>query len=80
MRVLGEYQPPPSPSTPGKEETVQTRRGSDGKLRGRKRVTDPAPPLDSDIEVHTHTRTHAHAHEHALTHTLTHTHQYTHAH
>uniref|UniRef100_A0A8C5BBZ1 Eyes absent homolog n=1 Tax=Gadus morhua TaxID=8049 RepID=A0A8C5BBZ1_GADMO len=46
----GEYQPPPSPSTPGKEETVQTRRGSDGKLRGRKRVTDPAPPLDSDIE------------------------------
>uniref|UniRef100_A0A8C5FPZ1 Eyes absent homolog n=1 Tax=Gadus morhua TaxID=8049 RepID=A0A8C5FPZ1_GADMO len=45
-----EYQPPPSPSTPGKEETVQTRRGSDGKLRGRKRVTDPAPPLDSDIE------------------------------
>ncbi|KAM8914346.1 eyes absent homolog 2 isoform 1-T4 [Spinachia spinachia] len=43
----GEYQAPPSPPTPGKEEA---RRGSDGKLRGRKRAGDPAPPLDSDIE------------------------------
>uniref|UniRef100_A0AAQ5WYK9 Eyes absent homolog n=1 Tax=Amphiprion ocellaris TaxID=80972 RepID=A0AAQ5WYK9_AMPOC len=48
--VLGEYHPPPSPPTPGKEEGVPARRGSDGKLRGRKRVSDPAPPLDSDIE------------------------------
>uniref|UniRef100_A0A3B4YT62 Eyes absent homolog n=1 Tax=Stegastes partitus TaxID=144197 RepID=A0A3B4YT62_9TELE len=46
----GEYHPPPSPPTPGKEEGVPARRGSDGKLRGRKRVSDPAPPLDSDIE------------------------------
>ncbi|KAM9361769.1 eyes absent homolog 2 [Symphorus nematophorus] len=46
----GEYHPPPSPPTPGKEEGVPARRGSDGKLRGRKRVNDPAPPLDSDIE------------------------------
>uniref|UniRef100_A0A7N6BGZ9 Eyes absent homolog n=1 Tax=Anabas testudineus TaxID=64144 RepID=A0A7N6BGZ9_ANATE len=46
----GEYHPPPSPPTPGKEEGVSARRGSDGKLRGRKRVSDPAPPLDSDIE------------------------------
>ncbi|XP_034389549.1 eyes absent homolog 2 isoform X2 [Cyclopterus lumpus] len=45
----GEYHPPPSPPTPGKEE-VPARRGSDGKLRGRKRVSDPAPPLDSDME------------------------------
>lgn len=51
--VLGEYHPPPSPPTPGKEEGVPARRGSDGKLRGRKRVSDPAPPLDSDIEVNT---------------------------
>ena len=51
---LGEYHPPPSPPTPGKEEGVPARRGSDGKLRGRKRVSDPAPPLDSDIEVNTH--------------------------
>uniref|UniRef100_A0A672HIA9 Eyes absent homolog n=1 Tax=Salarias fasciatus TaxID=181472 RepID=A0A672HIA9_SALFA len=50
MGVSGEYHPPPSPTTPGKEEGVPTRRGSDGKLRGRKRVSDPAPPLDSDIE------------------------------
>lgn len=49
----GEYHPPPSPPTPGKEESVPPRRGSDGKLRGRKRVSDPAPPLDSDIEVNT---------------------------
>lgn len=49
--LLGEYHPPPSPPTPGKEEGVPTRRGSDGKLRGRKRASDPAPPLDSDIEV-----------------------------
>uniref|UniRef100_A0A669AZT4 Eyes absent homolog n=1 Tax=Oreochromis niloticus TaxID=8128 RepID=A0A669AZT4_ORENI len=48
--LLGEYHPPPSPPTPGKEEGVPTRRGSDGKLRGRKRASDPAPPLDSDIE------------------------------
>uniref|UniRef100_A0A7N9APW8 Eyes absent homolog n=1 Tax=Mastacembelus armatus TaxID=205130 RepID=A0A7N9APW8_9TELE len=48
--VSGEYHPPPSPPTPGKEEGVSARRGSDGKLRGRKRVSDPAPPLDSDIE------------------------------
>lgn len=54
---LGEYHPPPSPPTPGKEEGVPARRGSDGKLRGRKRVSDPAPPLDSDIEVNTHTYT-----------------------
>lgn len=58
--VLGEYHPPPSPPTPGKEEAerggVPARRGSDGKLRGRKRVSDPAPPLDSDIEVNTHSR------------------------
>lgn len=51
--VLGEYHPPPSPPTPGKEEGIPARRGSDGKLRGRKRVSDPAPPLDSDIEVNT---------------------------
>lgn len=50
----GEYHPPPSPPTPGKEEGIPARRGSDGKLRGRKRVSDPAPPLDSDIEVNTH--------------------------
>lgn len=49
--LLGEYHPPPSPPTPGKEEGVPTRRGSDGKLRGRKRASDPAPPLDSEIEV-----------------------------
>lgn len=53
MFVPGEYHPPPSPPTPGKEESVPPRRGSDGKLRGRKRVSDPAPPLDSDIEVNT---------------------------
>ncbi|XP_036840035.1 eyes absent homolog 2 [Oncorhynchus mykiss] len=47
----GEYHPPPSPPTPGKEpEAVPARRSSDGKLRGRKRVSDPQPPLDSDIE------------------------------
>ncbi|XP_028303047.1 eyes absent homolog 2 isoform X2 [Gouania willdenowi] len=46
----GEYHPPPSPPTSGKEEGLPGRRGSDGKLRGRKRVTDPTPPLDSDIE------------------------------
>ncbi|XP_061745565.1 eyes absent homolog 2 isoform X1 [Nerophis ophidion] len=50
----GEYHTPPSPPTPGKEEAerggVSTRRGSDGKLRGRKRVSDPAPPLNADIE------------------------------
>lgn len=51
--MLAEYHPPPSPPTPGKEEGVPARRGSDGKLRGRKRVSDPAPPLDSDIEVNT---------------------------
>lgn len=51
--VLAEYHPPPSPPTPGKEEGIPPRRGSDGKLRGRKRVSDPAPPLDSDIEVNT---------------------------
>uniref|UniRef100_A0AAQ4S7F9 Eyes absent homolog n=1 Tax=Gasterosteus aculeatus aculeatus TaxID=481459 RepID=A0AAQ4S7F9_GASAC len=45
----GEYHAPPSPPTPGKEE-VPARRGSDGKMRGRKRASDPAPPLDSDIE------------------------------
>uniref|UniRef100_A0A665VSC7 Eyes absent homolog n=1 Tax=Echeneis naucrates TaxID=173247 RepID=A0A665VSC7_ECHNA len=38
------------PPTPGKEEGVAARRGSDGKLRGRKRASDPTPPLDSDIE------------------------------
>ncbi|XP_036387165.1 eyes absent homolog 2 isoform X2 [Megalops cyprinoides] len=49
--LAGEYHPPPSPPTPGKEqEGVPARRGSDGKLRGRKRTSDPAPPLDSDIE------------------------------
>lgn len=58
--VLGEYHPPPSPPTPGKEEgergTVSMRRGSDGgKLRGRKKVSDPALPLDADIEVNTPT-------------------------
>ncbi|XP_061893479.1 eyes absent homolog 2 [Entelurus aequoreus] len=51
----GEYHTPPSPPTPGKEEAerggVSTRRGSDGKLRGRKRISDPAPPLDADIEL-----------------------------
>uniref|UniRef100_A0A3B3ZII5 Eyes absent homolog n=1 Tax=Periophthalmus magnuspinnatus TaxID=409849 RepID=A0A3B3ZII5_9GOBI len=46
----GEYHTPPSPPTPGKEEGVPARRAQDGKLRGRKRVNDPAPPLDSDIE------------------------------
>lgn len=56
-RISGEYHPPPSPPTPGKEEGVPTRRGSDGKLRGRKRVSDPTPPLDSDIEVNTLLRT-----------------------
>ncbi|XP_047202397.1 eyes absent homolog 2 isoform X4 [Girardinichthys multiradiatus] len=45
-----DYHPPPSPPTPGKEEVIPGRRGSDSKLRGRKRVIDPAPPLDSDIE------------------------------
>uniref|UniRef100_A0A6Q2XP60 Eyes absent homolog n=1 Tax=Esox lucius TaxID=8010 RepID=A0A6Q2XP60_ESOLU len=29
---------------------VPVRRSSEGKLRGRKRVSDPQPPLDSDIE------------------------------
>lgn len=53
-RVTGEYHAPPSPPTPGKEEGVAARRGSDGKLRGRKRASDPTPPLDSDIEVNTH--------------------------
>lgn len=49
-----EYHTPPSPPTPGKEqEGGPARRGSDGKLRGRKRANDPAPPLDSEIEVHT---------------------------
>ncbi|XP_023701185.1 eyes absent homolog 2 isoform X2 [Paramormyrops kingsleyae] len=48
---LAEHHPPPSPPTPSKEqEGVRSRRGSDGKLRGRKRTNDPAPPLDSDIE------------------------------
>nr|XP_029511708.1 eyes absent homolog 2-like [Oncorhynchus nerka]XP_029511709.1 eyes absent homolog 2-like [Oncorhynchus nerka] len=43
--------PPLAPPTPGKEpEAVPARRSSDGKLRGRKRVSDPQPPLDSDIE------------------------------
>lgn len=52
MRFLAEHHPPPSPPTPSKEqEGVRSRRGSDGKLRGRKRTNDPAPPLDSDIEV-----------------------------
>ncbi|XP_077458999.1 eyes absent homolog 2 isoform X1 [Stigmatopora argus] len=50
----GEYHPPPSPPTPNKDDgergTVSMRRGSDGKLRGRKKATDPAPPLDADIE------------------------------
>uniref|UniRef100_A0A8C6KWE2 Eyes absent homolog n=1 Tax=Nothobranchius furzeri TaxID=105023 RepID=A0A8C6KWE2_NOTFU len=46
----GDYHPPPSPPTPGKEEVIPARRGSDGKLRGRKKILDPAPPLDSDIE------------------------------
>uniref|UniRef100_A0A6Q2X8W4 Eyes absent homolog n=1 Tax=Esox lucius TaxID=8010 RepID=A0A6Q2X8W4_ESOLU len=47
----GEYHPPPSPPTPGKEpDGVPVRRSSEGKLRGRKRVSDPQPPLDSDIE------------------------------
>uniref|UniRef100_A0A8B9KK40 Eyes absent homolog n=1 Tax=Astyanax mexicanus TaxID=7994 RepID=A0A8B9KK40_ASTMX len=46
-----EYHTPPSPPTPGKEqEGAPARRGSDGKLRGRKRANDPVPPLDSDIE------------------------------
>uniref|UniRef100_A0A8C6KYR9 Eyes absent homolog n=1 Tax=Nothobranchius furzeri TaxID=105023 RepID=A0A8C6KYR9_NOTFU len=48
--LLGDYHPPPSPPTPGKEEVIPARRGSDGKLRGRKKILDPAPPLDSDIE------------------------------
>lgn len=49
----GEYHAPPSPPTPGKEqEGGPARRGSDGKLRGRKRANDPVPPLDSEIEVH----------------------------
>ncbi|MGH0189746.1 UNVERIFIED_CONTAM: hypothetical protein FKN15_038506 [Acipenser sinensis] len=47
----GEYHPPASPPTPEKEQdSAQQRRGSDGKLRGRKRASDPAPPLDSEIE------------------------------
>ncbi|MFT7811958.1 eyes absent homolog 2 [Arapaima gigas] len=47
----GDHHPSPSPPTPSKEqEGVRARRGSDGKLRGRKRASDPAPPLDSDIE------------------------------
>ncbi|XP_055070028.2 eyes absent homolog 2 [Misgurnus anguillicaudatus] len=47
----GEYHAPTSPQTPGKEQDgVPTRRCSDVKLRGRKRVNDPVPPLDSDIE------------------------------
>ncbi|XP_028667680.1 eyes absent homolog 2 isoform X1 [Erpetoichthys calabaricus] len=47
----GEFQPPASPSTPGKDQDMaQSRRGSDGKLRGRKRICDPAPSLDSEIE------------------------------
>lgn len=51
--VTGEYQAPPTPPTPGKEqEGGPARRGSDGKLRGRKRANDPAPPLDSEIEVY----------------------------
>ncbi|KPP72095.1 hypothetical protein Z043_108947 [Scleropages formosus] len=48
----GDHHPSPSPPTPSKEQDgVRARRGSDGKLRGRKRASDPAPPLDSDIEV-----------------------------
>lgn len=51
--VTGEYHAPASPPTPGKEqEGGPARRGSDGKLRGRKRANDPVPPLDSEIEVH----------------------------
>ncbi|XP_031423992.1 eyes absent homolog 2 isoform X1 [Clupea harengus] len=47
----GEYHPPPSPPTPVKDhEGVPARRNSDGKLRGRKRASDPAPHPDSDIE------------------------------
>uniref|UniRef100_A0A8C9T8A7 Eyes absent homolog n=1 Tax=Scleropages formosus TaxID=113540 RepID=A0A8C9T8A7_SCLFO len=47
----GDHHPSPSPPTPSKEQDgVRARRGSDGKLRGRKRASDPAPPLDSDIE------------------------------
>lgn len=50
--ITGEYHAPTSPQTPGKEQdSVPTRRCSDVKLRGRKRVNDPVPPLDSDIEV-----------------------------
>lgn len=49
--LAGEYHPPASPPTPEKEQdSAQQRRGSDGKLRGRKRASDPAPPLDSEIE------------------------------
>ncbi|XP_069035507.1 eyes absent homolog 2 [Lepisosteus oculatus] len=49
--LAGEYHPPPSPPTPSKElDGGPARRPSDGKLRGRKRTSDPAPPLDSDIE------------------------------
>ncbi|KAL0977883.1 hypothetical protein UPYG_G00162640 [Umbra pygmaea] len=47
----GEYLQPPSPPTPERvPEGVPARRTSDMKLRGRKRVSDPQPPLDSDIE------------------------------
>ncbi|KAK6479499.1 eyes absent-like protein 2-like [Huso huso] len=49
--LAGEYHPPASPPTPEKEQdSAQQRRGSDGKLRGRKRASDPAPLLDSEIE------------------------------
>uniref|UniRef100_A0A672NJ82 Eyes absent homolog n=1 Tax=Sinocyclocheilus grahami TaxID=75366 RepID=A0A672NJ82_SINGR len=49
-----EYHAPTSPPTPGKEqEGAPARRSSDGKLRGRKRASDPVPPLDSEIEVQT---------------------------
>jgi len=72
VRVLGEYHPPPSPPTPGKEE-VPARRGSDGKLRGRKRVSDPAPPLDADMEVNTHSHSVEHYQNLSLTHTHTRT-------
>ncbi|MBN3306277.1 EYA2 protein, partial [Amia calva] len=49
--LAGEYHPPPSPPTPGKDQEVgPTRRATESKLRGRKRTNDPAPPLDSDIE------------------------------
>ncbi|XP_073808948.1 eyes absent homolog 2 isoform X3 [Danio rerio] len=46
-----EYQAPTSPPTPGKDQDgAPPRRSADGKLRGRKRASDPVPPLDSDIE------------------------------